>query len=461
MQSKPVIYEVSLELDPAIVTEYDVWLEHHLREVLEIEGFEIGRILRPEGERAPGEWVPRVCQYTVRSRADLQRYLDGPALAMRQKGIDRFGDRFRATRRILDAVDEIATPATRGGGDGASSSCPNCGSSLSDQFCAHCGQENKATVMAFHRIVSDFLGDLFNFDSRLFNSLWPLLVKPGLLTREYVAGRRARFIPPVRMYLFLSLFFFGLATFGIPEDAIRAGDSDDPGEVHEPNTPRIRIGPQGDKPPIQITRTEDETLTPAEPPPVAAGDAEPKRQPTDADFGIKEDDDGNASVNFTAEESGWLYEAEQRAERNVKRFKDDKEFRIELVRRGIGNLPLMMFILLPVYALLLKLLYVRSGRYYVEHLIYSLHLHSFIFLVLGGVIAWMLILDNAGYAPAPPWWLTTVFWTYFALYPFFAMRRMYGQGRFKTALKYLLLGFLYFILLTFGIVGVLLLTLAS
>lgn len=436
--SDHVIYEVSLEIDPAIVGQYDVWLEQHLREVLEVEGFEIGRILKPETTSEPGAWVTRVVQYTVRSRHDLQRYLDGPAQAMRQKGIDRFGERFRATRRILAATTELATPSTRGGGDGGLTACPNCGSRLNDQFCAHCGQENKATVLAFHRVVSDFLGDLFNFDSRLFNSFVPLLFRPGQLTAEYVAGRRARFIPPVRMYLFLSLFFFGVATLGIPDDLVDFGDGERTGESHAPNTPRLRIAPQGDRDPVRIERSDGARTE-------QAGDGQ---------------DSERNEVNFTDEESGWLYEAERRAERNVKRLKDDEEFRGEMVRRLVGNLPIMMFVLLPVYALMLKILYVRSGRYYVEHIIYSLHLHSFIFLTLGGLIAWWLVLDSAGYQPDAPWWLITAFWTWFALYPFFAMRRVYDQGRFKTAFKYLLLGFVYFIMLTFGLVGVVLMTLA-
>lgn len=416
--SDHVIYEVSLEIDPAIVGQYDVWLEQHLREVLEVEGFEIGRVFKPDAAAEEGAWIPRVVQYTVRSRHDLERYLAGPAQAMRQKGIDRFGERFRATRRVLDPTTEICTPSTRGGGDGALTSCPNCGSSLNDQFCAHCGQENKATVLAFHRVVSDFLGDLFNFDSRLFNSFGPLLFKPGQLTAEYVAGRRARFIPPVRMYLFLSLFFFGVATFGVSEELVMT-----------------------DEDRVVDTTSESAASTPG-------------------DGGSKERRGSRPQINITSDSEGFWKEFEDRAQKRAERLKDEPGYRAELIQSGIGNLPLMMFVLLPVYALLLKILYIRSGRYYVEHIIYSLHLHSFIFLVLGGLIAWWLALDATGYQPDAPWWLITGFWTWFALYPFFAMRRVYGQGRFKTALKYLLLGFVYFILLTCGIVGVVLMTLA-
>ena len=153
--------------------------------------------------------------------------------------------------------------------------------------------------------------------------------------------------------------------------------------------------------------------------------------------------------------------AEDRARHNVEKFRKDKDFRQLLVVRGVGNLPLMMFLLLPFYALLLKLLYIRSGRYYVEHIIYALHIHSFMFLTLGSALGWYLTAPWFGYEAAPPGLLSFAFWAWILLYAWFAMKRMYGQGWWKTSIKYLMLGFSYIFLLAFALAGAVLLTLST
>jgi hypothetical protein len=436
-----VIYEVEVELDPRIVGEYDTWLELHMREVLACEGFETGRVLVPEDKTADDGWVRRTVHYHVASRELLQRYFDGPAAALRQQALERFGTKFRATRRVFAPRSELATPAGETQGTTATE-CANCSTPVSGEFCGHCGQENKVYLRGFHKVLGDFLGDLFNFDSRLFGSLWPLLVRPGLLTKEYLAGRRVRFIPPVRMYLFSSLFFFGMVAFFV-------------------SSGRLDLSDQAEREAAADIAKEraSEVATPA--PPTAAA-TRPPDATTDDDggFGIRVNGD-DTNVQFTDDESGWLKDAEDRATHNVKKLREDKDFRQLFVERGVGNLPLMMFLLLPVYALLLKLLYLRSGRYYVEHIIYALHIHSFLFLTLGGVLAWFLTAPWFGYEAAPPGLLSAAFWAWIVLYAWFAMKRMYGQGWWKTSVKYAFLGFSYLVLLTFALVGAIFLTLST
>lgn len=425
----PVIYEVTLEIDPAIAVAYDTWLEGHMRRVLEQEGFESGHVYKSDDAVADG-WQRRIVQYRVRSAADLARYLDGPAGVLRAEGSERWGDRFRASRRTLSPSSELATPSASKAGDTVTE-CPNCGSLKLEQFCAICGQDNRVSVVAFPRLLADFLTDLFNFDSRLFGSLWPLVAKPGLMTREYLAGRRARFIPPVRMYLFLSLFFFGMVALLAPSEVTFDDDAEremarDVAAETVPAAP----GGRGRK--------------------VAGGEG----------WGVRMDDDSER-VELTDAESGWLKDAEDRGTHNLQKLRDDPEYRAYLLRRGIGNLPLMMFLLLPIYALFLKLLYVRSGRYYVEHLIYSLHLHSFVFLTLGALFAWLGALDALGYQPALHEFVWIAWWVYFCLYPWLAMKRVYGQGWLKTGFKYFILGFTYIVLLAFGLVAAIILTLST
>ena len=424
-----VIYEVALELDPRIVGEYDTWLELHMREVLACEGFETGRVFVPEDALADDGWVRRTVHYHVANRVLLQRYFDGPAAALRQQALDRFGTKFRATRRVFAPRSELATPAGETHGTTATE-CANCSTPVSGEFCGHCGQENKVYLRGFHKVLADFMGDLLNFDSRFFGSLWPLFVRPGLLTKEYLAGRRVRFIPPVRMYLFSSLLFFGMVALLVSSRALDFNiDDDAPAEVaadaaEEPDAK----GPQG----------------------TVGGPG----------FGLRVDGD-RSEVIFTDAGSGLLKDAEDRARHNVEKFRKDKDFRQLLIERGVGNLPLMMFLLLPFYAMLLKLLYLRSGRYYVEHIIYALHIHSYLFLTLGGVLGWYLTAPWFGYRAAPPDLLVIAFWSWIVLYAWFAMKRMYGQGWWKTTTKYLFLGFSYIVLLAFAVIGAVLLTLST
>lgn len=445
----PVIYEVTLEVDPAVVVAFDTWLEGHLRRVLEREGFESGHVYKSDEPVADG-WQRRVVQYRVRSAADLERYLEHDAPALRAEGLEKWGDRFRAARRVLSPSSELATPSASKGGDTVTE-CPNCGSLDIQKFCAVCGQDNRVSVVAFPRLFADFMTDLFNFDSRLFGSLWPLLARPGLMTKEYLAGRRARFIPPVRMYLFLSLFFFGVIAVLVPDevkfddDAEREARQDVAAEVAAERAAVPASAPAA----APTTAPADPSVPPGQRK-VAGGTG----------WGIHVDD-GTERVELTDADSGWLKAAEDRATHNLQKLQDDPEYRGQLLRRGIGNLPLMMFLLLPIYALFLKLLYVRSGRYFVEHLIYSLHLHSFVFLTLGAMFAWFGILDAFGYAPAVHGLVVAGWWTYFVLYPWLAMKRVYGQGWIKTSLKYLILGFTYVVLLSFGLVFAVILTLST
>ncbi len=423
-----VIYEVALELDPRIVGEYDTWLELHMREVLACEGFETGRVFVPEDKLADDGWVRRTVHYHVASRELLQRYFDGPAAALREQGLDRFGTRFRATRRVFAPRSELATPAGETGGTTATE-CANCSTPVSGEFCGHCGQENKVYLRGFHKVLADFLGDLLNFDSRFFGSLWPLFVRPGLLTKEYLAGRRVRFIPPVRMYLFSSLLFFGMVAFFVSSGNLDFNIDDDA--------------------PAEAATTQP-----------AAETSGPQATIGGPDFGVLVDGH-KTEVMFTDADSGLLKDAEDRAHHNIDKFRKDKDFRQLLIERGVGNLPLMMFLLLPFYALLLKLLYIRSGRYYVEHIIYALHIHSFLFLTLGSALLWILTAPWFGYRAAPAGLHNTAFAIWILLYAWFAMKRMYGQGWWKTTLKYLFLGFSYIFLLAFALIGAIFLTLST
>ncbi len=104
-----------------------------------------------------------------------------------------------------------------------STSCFNCATPLvnGENYCPNCGQENHNKQASIGILVNDFLGDFLSFDSKLFRSLKPLLFQPGTMTRDYLDGKRQKFIPPIRLFLFLSFIYFGLSLLLFDEAAAR------------------------------------------------------------------------------------------------------------------------------------------------------------------------------------------------------------------------------------------------
>ena len=90
--------------------------------------------------------------------------------------------------------------------------CDNCGAVLSSEFCSQCGQRARSPIVSLREFAGEALNGLFSVDSRIWRTILPLLLKPGGLTCEYLAGRRQRYLPPFRTYLILSLLFFMIAS---------------------------------------------------------------------------------------------------------------------------------------------------------------------------------------------------------------------------------------------------------
>lgn len=383
----PVIYEVRLAVDPDIRRDFDRWLDGHVRAMIALPGFYDARVIRAE----PGQdgRIRRLVRYRLRDRAALDDYLKSRAEAMRRDGVERFGDRFSAERDIY--------PAKTGDEDGEHR-CPNCGAAANHAFCPSCGQEQKDIHVSFPRLLLDFLGDTFTFDSRLARSLRPLIARPGFLTREYFLGRRARYIPPLRLYLFISIVFFGLLSFMLSG--------------------------------ADFVRMNGETGAPA------------GQQQTATEAGKQDGgDEPNVDVNLFGH--GLSPEIENHLERQARKVNESPAL---FARFLLENLPVMMFLLLPVYSLILRLLYPLAGFVYLEHLIFSLHVHAFTFLVL----LFLMITNFAADRLAPTatlWPFHTAISLYWMAYPWMAMRTAYRQGIAMTTLKYVLQSVIYVVLL--------------
>src|SRR5688572_19315073 len=104
--------------------------------------------------------------------------------------------------------------------------CGNCRQALTGRFCAHCGQEARDLRKPFYKLAGESIGDVFDLDARLVRTVWPLLLKPGEVTRRYRLGQRVAFVPPLRTYLVSALVFFGLFSLTpLPSGTVFVQDS--------------------------------------------------------------------------------------------------------------------------------------------------------------------------------------------------------------------------------------------
>ncbi len=158
--------------------------------------------------------------YVLSDQAALDNYIENDAESMRAKGIALFGEALSASRSIRPVTSKT---------EKQESHCLNCDATLGGQYCWNCGQRGNTRLISLMELVRDAFGDMFELDSRLWRTLLPLAFRPGYLTDEYLCGRRARYMPPFRMYLVLSFVFF-LITRLVGEGAPLFDDSATPPE---------------------------------------------------------------------------------------------------------------------------------------------------------------------------------------------------------------------------------------
>lgn len=480
--NEPVCYEVRLAINASRSDEFDAWLEAHVREMLAFPGFDGAKIFRSTEADDEGRDI-RIVAYSVRTRRELDSYLHTHAARMRKEGVSRFGKDLEASRNIVPLKDYREDPSlqvilTDEEISGGLPICGNCHRPVAGRYCANCGQEDRTYLFSLGELLHELFGELTDFDSRFFRSLKPLLFKPGWLTVEYIRGRRQHYFPPVRTYIIISLLFFFVAAvmtgnglqnadvdiFNAPgsgnistddrreaireiesrlENAdgterevlqslladMRAKAADDGDASGEGTGEGIQEMQPGSSSTAEAEPTGDDT---------AASDPEPDEAAvSEWKWPSIRIDDGKATA------SGWGSESlNQRMARGAQAIKENPR---AFVRTLVDNIPSMMFIFLPLIALALKILYLFSRRYYVEHLMFSLHIHSAVFLIL---LFWMMAGELAdAWTPLDRimGWITAAVWIYIPVYLYKSMRRVYGQGHFMTSIKFFMLSIFYIV----------------
>lgn len=364
----------------------------------------------------------------------------------------------------------------------------NCNAELNGRFCHVCGQENIEPKETVWGLVSHFFYDITHFDGKFFSTTKLLVTKPGLLPAEYIKGRRARYLHPIRMYVFSSALFF-LIFFSLfkPKKMIKGSFMDDQpalvvdslakaseaerfllaGVNTAADSAAVRNGVAG----ITARAREKQRIKDST---AQALDSIANAFPEDSDDNkVKEAvkkarkaqkryrsvDWDEASSHYKtveaydsaqhalpeSERDGWW--KRMLAKRNIElgnRYRDDEgAFWADIIDIFMHMFPYMLFISLPLYALFMKLLYFRHKQfYYVEHGIFFIYLYIFTFIFLLVYFSVMKLKD----ATHQSWmgWIEGLLILGGIFYAYKAMRNFYGQSRGMTILKFFLLNVMAF-----------------
>lgn len=393
-----------------------------------------------------------------------------------------------------DADFDPAAPAQEAARESATRTlCANCGAPLLGEHCYSCGQPVKGMIRQLSSILADFADTVLNIDSRIFRTILPLYVRPGYLTTEYFAGRRVRYVTPFRLYFFLSIAAFFLVQFAVgdanlsginitgEEDAI--GTALTRGEVEKQRDAAIaRLKtvetnvPSSDRAKRKIEAAIEKTQKRADKriaylESVEQAKAKGEPPPPDPALNVNVSfGDENWDPKATPVAVSWLPAFANakltalavHARENAARIaKDPKPF----VIGSIGVLPQVLFVMMPLFALMLKVMYIFKRRLYMEHLVVALHSHAFIFLSLLAITLTVMAANWAG--QSAPWlkslldWLVVGMYWWLPIYLFVMQKRVYRQGWIMTTLKYGVIGIAYIVLVAFGVSTAFLVSLAT
>jgi hypothetical protein len=291
---------------------------------------------------------------------------------------------------------QVPMDQTTPGPRAAARRCLNCGAELTGRYCANCSQAADVHVPSTRELLHDALEGITHSDSRLWRTLNLLWFKPGKLTQEFVAGRRAAYLPPFRLYLVLSVLFFLVASLSPTQ--------------------------------VKFVNLDSQTLEAGAPPDCAKVNATEFSVPL---FGRDWAPRIKRACSEIARDSG-----------------------SSLAHVAIATMPKAMFIFLPLVAFLHMLMYWRPRHRYAVHLLFFLHVHAFFFSVMTLVV---LSADASGAWPGlhmlwdlvPPLLLLTL-----PVYTVVAMRRVFGRSWGRTLVKAGALFVVYMTVLVFTLTGV-------
>jgi len=349
------------------------------------------------------------------------------------------------------AAVELAASAVAAHG-GKTMPCPNCATPMIGPFCALCGQPLNTHRRSLGHLLHEFVKDVASFDSRILRTAKALLIQPGELPRAFREGRTQRYVPAVRLYFFVSLLFFlflsatGIAIlqFGFVVDSYRLVH-DEQGNIYKLDGAKRVLMP-GVKADVNGNVT-----------PIAAGN--------DVEFDLSTKADGRVSNSLSSKISFFQRVAPAKAKPSPELEAAFKKVHVDLVvndqkaagftKALMGTLeklktdpaalngpletwiPRILFVLLPLFALLLAFFYRKQRQhfFFVDHLVFSFSMHSFAFMVLIGAAIAAQVLSGT--------WVARLTLVVLSVYFFLSLKNFYGQGWLRTGTKFVGITFTY------------------
>lgn len=305
--------------------------------------------------------------------------------------------------------------------------CLNCDTPLMGKYCSNCGQRDLPARQDLGDLFINFISSFYSFESKFFKTFQYLLFKPGKIVADYNAGKRESFYHPARMYVFLSFIFFLLFSTVFTTDEMNFNGDGKPlsAEDSVKLDSLTNLGDGGLK--VGYQSVEEGTGT---------KEAKTLAQYDSIQNALPEDKRDNFIARYFERKSREIEEREGANEGELTRtFLNDM----------IENTPRMIFILMPLFALLLKLFYIRRDFFYSEHLIFTIFFYDFIYLI-GSLI---ILVSKVEWL----WWLQAALYCWIFIYLYKSMRKVYKQRRAKTVIKFLLLNFLFLFCVALGIAG--------
>ncbi len=353
--------------------------------------------------------------------------------------------------------------------------CLNCGHETGDsvEYCPVCGQENRDQNLPITQLIGEFLSTFLALDSRFVSSLKPFFFKPGFLTNRFNEGQRVHYSNPVRLYVVTSVLYFFIISFYLGgiiiesiennQDSIMNIDGDRPSLSERWNNAgadsiRIALLPDSLLSKYSTTAPSDSIIANINKDMVDAtgftlfqlDSIRFKRTDSVKSFvdrikeGEMSDEELLSSIGLDPEkDSKFLVYAGLK----VRKLLENQTYFVDYAFR---NLSIMMLLAIPLFAAILKLFYIRSKRLYIQHIIHALHIHSFGFILFSVATVLMYNLNTSN---TSLFWIGALFFMWVTGYSYFSFRRVYKQGWFKTLVKFLFVGYLYYTALTFLLVA--------
>jgi len=322
--------------------------------------------------------------------------------------------------------------------------CLNCGETIVGRFCHKCGQENVEVKESFGHLIMHFFQDLTHFDGKLWKTLKLLLFKPAKLTQLYMDGQRANYIHPIRMYLFISAIFFFF---------IFSGEQVKVPEVAKP-LPVIAIpNPTLSKPALLnnvLSKNVDVKIL------------DPEK------VNLKKEDRLNLQIGsdtisyktlgaydsaqlklLSSKKDNWFESALIKKSIELNNKYNNDVFKIEeaIFKQFEHYFSRMLYISLPLFALFLWALYRRNkNHYFVDHLIFSIHIYCAFFIILFALK--LVDLSTEFIFKRPPFGAAAIITSILMFYYLYkALSNHFNQSRVKTIIKFIILNFLTIILM--------------